>query len=289
MTLDVHRVQLSDFLKSCRRRLSAADVGLPDSTRRRRPGLRREDVAALAKVSITWYSWLEQGRDVQASAKMLEGLSRVLRLSDEEREYLFLLAQNRPAPLRPSPAPVVSPAVQRMLDGLSVPAYVMTKRWDVVAWNRIAAQTLRDYGAMPPEERNLLKILLTGPTYQADQEEYSRMAHRVVSKLRIDYGHAAGDPRFDELIRELEERCPIFRSIWNGPEITGHSQGCQVLHHPVWGDIVLEHTSYVVEGAANLQVIIHVPVGAESVAKIDAIARGATAPSQPEMASLARA
>ncbi len=267
------RSQLSDFLKACRARLSPTDVGLPESSRRRRPGLRREDVAALGKMSITWYTWLEQGRDVQASAKMLECLSKVLRLSPDERDYLFALAQNRPPPLE-SPGPAtVRPAVQRMLDGLPVPALVMTSRWDVVAWNRMMTLIFRDYSAMAPEQRNLLKILLTNPIYQTDPTEYDRIARRVLAKLRVDYSHSAGDPTFDALIEDLRQICPVFRELWHTPEVTGRSEGIQIVQHPMVGKISLEHTSYVVEGASHLKAIIFVPVDGESAQKIDRVAR----------------
>ena len=262
------RKQLAEFLRSCRARLSPVQVGLPEPSRRRRPGLRREEVAALARVSITWYSWLEQGRDVQASVRMLETLSRVLQLSPEEREYLFALAQNRSAPVAPARSDGVGPAVQRMLDGLSVPALVMTLRWDVVAWNRLVTLLFRDYGVMEPEERNLVRILLTSPAYQADAEEYDRIAHRVVAKLRIDYSQSGGDPAFDALVEEMSAACPKFRELWHTPEIVGRAYGTQVVIHPQLGEITLEHTSYVVEGSPNLRALIFVPVGAESAAKV---------------------
>lgn len=226
----------------------------------------------IAGVGTTWYTWLEQGRDVQASAKMLEGLSRVLRLSSDERDYMFALAQNRPPPLEMQRATTVPAAVQRMLDGLTVPALVLTGRWDVVAWNRMVALIFRDYGAMPPDERNLLKILLTNPAYQEDPAEYAQLARRLLAKLRVDYSHSAGDPTFDALIEELREACPVFRELWHTPEILGRSEGAQIVHHPIVGRIALEHTSYVVEGAQNLRTIIFVPADADSAGKVARLA-----------------
>src|SRR5215472_17480038 len=134
-TSAAQRIQLSEFLKSCRARLQPTAVGLPQASRRRTPGLRREDVAALAGLSATWYTWLEQGRDVRASDRILESLSRTLRLSGEERDYLFSLAQSRPAPLQPAQDQDVPETVKRTLDALNVPAEVITPRWDVIYWN----------------------------------------------------------------------------------------------------------------------------------------------------------
>src|ERR1700759_3290271 len=137
MSSTQQRVQLSDFLKSCRARTSPTAVGLIPAERRRSKGLRREDVAALAGLSATWYTWLEQGRDVHPSEQILERLSAALGLSAAERDYLFMLAQRRPPPLSPAHGEALRPAVQRTLDTLNVPALVHTRRWDVIAWNAV--------------------------------------------------------------------------------------------------------------------------------------------------------
>ncbi len=271
----MQRAQLSEFLKSCRARISPTTLGLPAAGRRRTPGLRREDVAALAGLSATWYTWLEQGRDVRASDRVLESLSRTLRLSTEERDYLFSLAQSRPAPLQPSRVEAVSPAVQRTLDALHVPALVITPRWDVVHWNRMVIKTFRDYSTMPPERRNLVRILLTSPEYQEDPVAYDAMARRVLSKLRVDYSQAGGDPGFEALIDELNEVCPAFHDLWRSPEIMGRSEGVHLLRHPQLGGITFEHTSYVVEGAPSLRVVIFAPHDADSAAKVIRLAREA--------------
>ncbi len=268
------RAQLSEFLKSCRGRLSPATVGLPTGGRRRTPGLRREDVAALAGLSATWYTWLEQGRDVRASDRVLESLSRTLRLTAEERDYLFSLAQHRPAPLVTTKVDEVSPAVMRTLEALNVPALVMTPRWDVVYWNRMMTIALRDYGAMAPEQRNLVKILLTCPENRADADDYEMMARRVLAKLRVDYSQAGGDPAFDSLIDEMNERSPMFRDLWHNPEIMGHSEGVHLERHRRLGGITFEHMSYLVEGAPTLRVVIYAPHGPESASKVAELAKG---------------
>ena len=140
------------FSQGLSRALSPGEVGLPDTNRRRTPGLRREDVAALAGVSVTWYTWLEQGRNIQVSADVLERICATLRMSSDEREYLFALVQHRPAPPVRARHDAVSPTLARMLDALAVPAIVMTVRWDVIAWNKLACQVFRDYDKLPPEK-----------------------------------------------------------------------------------------------------------------------------------------
>ena len=268
MAGNLQGMQLSEFLKSCRGRLAPATVGLPATGRRRTAGLRREDVAALAGVSVTWYTWLEQGRDVRASDRVLESLSQTLRMSVEERDYLFSLAQHRSAPIRPAQSIEISPAVRRTLDALNLPALVMTLRWEVVYWNWMMAAAIRDYGAMPPAERNLIKILLMSPERRAHAADYEAMARRILSKLRVDYGQAGADPAFDALIDEMDEICPIFQQLWRTPEITGHSEGVHTERHPRLGDITFAQSSYVVEGAAHQRVVIYAPYDPGSAKKL---------------------
>ncbi len=267
--MNLQRRQLIGFLKGCRARLTPAQVGLPDTNRRRTPGLRREDVAALAGVSVTWYTWLEQGRDIQVSADVLERICTTLRMSTDEREYLFALVQHRPAPPIPSRAEV-SPTLRRMIDALAVPALVMTARWDVIAWNPLAAKVFRDYGELPAEQRNLLKILLVDDdAYQNDPAAYEVMARRVLSKFRVDYSQAPGDTAFEELIDDLSARCSIFRRLWNSGEVSGRSEA--VAYHPALGGVMMEHSSYVPEGSPMLRLVIFVPYDDSSAAKVAAI------------------
>jgi transcriptional regulator with XRE-family HTH domain len=267
--MDTHRRQLTDFLKGCRARLAPVEVGLPDTNRRRTPGLRREDVAALAGVSVTWYTWLEQGRNIHVSADVLERICSTLRMSADEREYLFALVQHRPAPPVVGRASQVSPTVVRMLDALAVPAIVMTARWDVIAWNLLANKVFRDYDKIAPEQRNLLRILLVGDDYQHDPVAYETMVRRVLSKFRVDYSQSPDDPAFEELIAELAAQCPIFRKLWNSPEVMGRSEA--IAHHPRLGGMTLEHSSYVPEGSPTLRVVIFVPNDEESAKKITAL------------------
>jgi transcriptional regulator with XRE-family HTH domain len=267
--MDARKKQLSEFLKSCRARVAPADVGLPVADRRRTPGLRREDVAALAGVSVTWYTWLEQGRAIQVSAGVLERISATLQLSQDEREYLFALVQHRPAPPLDWRQAEVSPALRRLVDRLGVPAIVMTARWDVVAWNRLSAITFRDYDEFPQERRNLLKILLVDDTYASEPEVFEAMAHRVLAKFRVDYSQFTGHAEFEELIAELERDSETFRRLWNSPEVVGRSEA--IVRHPQLGGVTLEHTSYVPEGSPWLRLVVFAPYDDESAAKIDAL------------------
>lgn len=265
------RRQLIDFLKGCRARLTPAQVGLPDTNRRRTPGLRREDVAALAGVSVTWYTWLEQGRDIQVSAEVLERIATTLRMTNDEREYLFALVQHRPAPPAAANADTVSPAVRRTLDAVAVPAIVLTRRWDIVAWNELARRLLRDYAAMPAERRNLLRLLLLDDlAYQRDAAAYETMVQRLLAKFRVDYSQAVDDPSFEELIGELDAGCALFRKYWGHAQVVAKLEA--VVQLPQAAGITFEHSSYVIEGTPNLRLVLFAPYDEASAAKLRAAA-----------------
>jgi transcriptional regulator with XRE-family HTH domain len=269
--MEARKTQLSEFLRGCRERLSPTDIGLPERSRRRTPGLRREDVAALAGVSVTWYTWLEQGRDIQVSAEVLESISRTLRLSATEREYLFALVQNRPPPLTDWLDARISPAVQRMMERIAVPAIVMTARWDVVAWNRLAVAVFRNYEEIPPERRNLLRILLIDESpYQADSELYYGMARRVIAKFRVDYSQYSDDPGFARLVEALSQESDVFRDLWSGTEVLGFSEA--IVEYPHLG-LTLEHTSYVPEGHPGLRLLIYSPHDEASAQRVEDVWR----------------
>ncbi len=286
--MDSRKTQVGEFLRSCRARIDPSELGLPAADRRRTPGLRREDVAALAGVSVTWYTWLEQGRDIQVSAAVLERVSATLQLSADEREYLFALVQHRPPPPLEWHETEISASLQRLLDRLNLPAIVMTARWDVVAWNPLVCKVLRDYERIPAERRNLLRILLVDDAvYTHDSELFDAMARRVVAKFRVDYSPYPGDPDFETLVADLSEHSPAFRRFWNSPEVIGRSEA--VVRHPQHGGITLEHTSYVPEGSQGLRVVIFAPYDAASAAKIEAIAASMRGPAAERLRQPAKA
>ena len=259
MSSTLQRVQLSDFLKSCRARRTPAAAGLTPAQRRRSKGLRREDVAALAGLSATWYTWLEQGRDVHPSEQVLERLSGALGLSAAERDYLFMLAQHRPPPLTATTGVEIRPATRRMLDALNIPALVHTRRWDVVAWNNVWPLCFPDFAERPAADRNLLKILLTEADFHRDPTEHDQIARRVLAKARLDYSQSADDPAFDRLIEELSAICPDFQRYWRSPEILSCSEGVYKKEYVGFGEIAFEHTSYAIEAAPQLRLLIFSP------------------------------
>jgi transcriptional regulator with XRE-family HTH domain len=263
----LQRAQLSEFLKSCRARREPGSVGLAPAARRRSKGLRREDVAALAGLSATWYTWLEQGRNVHPSEQILERLSSALGLSGAERDYLFMLAQRRPPPLIPGRLEPLRPAVQRMLDMINLPALIHTRRWDVLAWNGIWTRCFPDFGERPPGGRNLLRILLTDADFQRSPGEQEEIARRILPTVRLDYSQAGDDPAFDALIEELSAACPIFDRLWHSPEISHFPEGIYTASYPGIGSIAFEHTAYSVASNPALRLLLFSPAEAHSAQK----------------------
>jgi transcriptional regulator with XRE-family HTH domain len=266
--------QRAAFLRKCRARIKPADVGLPVAQRTRTEGLRREDVAALSGVSASWYTWLEQGRSMRVSDDVLERLCQTLRLSEDERTYLFCLVQNR-VPQAPAPAPPEAPAdIVRMIDALTVPAIAMNLRWDVLAWNRLNSVFYRDYTDIPPAERNLLEILFTRPVKHMSEEQLEATAERLVARLRFDYSRCTNDPKFEALVHRLSTRSPLFSRLWRTPEFTLRGFGVHVFNHARYGRLAFEHTSCVPDGHPGIRVVFCTPDNAAAKRSVAEVAAG---------------
>lgn len=272
-TLPIDR-QRAEFLRSCRARINPSDLGLPVPQRKRTEGLRREDVAALSGVSVSWYTWLEQGRDMRVSEEVLERISHTFRLSEDERVYLFSLVQHRPPRLHRQARLEAPPEIVRMIGGVGAPAVVMNLRWDVLAWNALNSVFFRDYGTTPVAERNLVEILFTRPSYYEDPTEFENMARRVLAKLRVDYSKSGDDPKFEALIRRLNTASPLFRRVWRTPEINVRSYGIHRFRHPQYGELAFEHTSYVPDGHPTVRVVICMPNDAATRQAVAQVAAG---------------
>jgi transcriptional regulator with XRE-family HTH domain len=251
--------QRAEFLRSCRARIKPADLGLPAPQRRRTEGLRREDVAALSGVSVAWYTWLEQGRAMRVSDEVLERISHTFRLNDDERVYLFSLVQHRPPRLQQEPQSDAPEDLVRMLQVVAVPALVMNLRWDVLAWNDLNTAFFRDYSLLPLAERNLIDLLFTRPSYYKDPQDFESMARRILAKLRVDYSNAGDDPKFEAMIRRLDNTSAIFRRIWRAPEINVKSYGVHRFLHAQYGELAFENGTFVPDGHPTLRVVLCTP------------------------------
>lgn len=259
--------ELSRFLKAAREKLTPAQVGLPAGERRRTRGLRREEVAALTGMSVTWYTWFEQGREVHLSAAMLERLSRALRFTPNEREFLFALAQHRPPPLATRLDETIHPGTRHMLDSLSIPALVIVEDWTVVGWNRLVTRAFRDYGRLPRADRNLFRILLLHPRYQRDPDRFRAMARRLVARFKWDYSRTSQPDVFEAIIAGMMEQSEVFRSCWSRPDIIDHFADTNIADWPGVGEIRFRNTSYAIEEAPGQRLLLFAPLDDVSAAR----------------------
>lgn len=273
------RRDLGAFLRSRRERLTPREVGLPDGARRRTPGLRREEVALLGGVGTTWYSWLEQGRDVRPSVETLAALARALRLDPAERRHLFILA-GRPQPDDRALAPEeVCEPLRRMLDSLAdQPAYVTGRRWDVLAWNRAATAVFGDYGALEGDARNTMALIFTDPAHQRLLADWDTVARAALAQFRADSARYAGDAHFERLIARLTTASPEFREWWPRHEVLPHLSGRKRIRHPEAGPMVFEHTAMRFDDGTDRRMIVYVPLAeADTIAKLGRLLRPAMA------------
>ena len=250
---------LGAFLKDRRAKLDPAALGF-SATRRRTPGLRREEVAQRANISATWYTWLEQGRGGAPSADVLDRIARALMLTEVEREHLFLLGLGRPPDARYQPPDGVTPRLQRVLDALALsPAFVKTATWDVVAWNRAAAAVLTDYGALDAAQRNILRLMFGDPRVRARQTDWESVARFVVASFRADAIRAGAAENVKAMVEELCRTSPEFAAMWQDNDVRSHGEGAKHLHHPVAGTIALEYSSFAVDARPDLAMVVYNP------------------------------
>lgn len=250
--------ELAGFLRDRRGRLKPATVGLPNGFRRRTPGLRREEVAQLAGVGLTWYTWLEQGRDIHVSPDVLCRVARVLQLEPIERMHLFRLAGHEAELSTTDEA--VRPSLRRVLDGWEpYPALVMGRRWDVLAWNRSYLRVMGDYTELPEGRRNVLWSMFMRPSRRALLREWAREAELMVASFRAEAAPYLDEPEFQELIADLLEQSPEFAVLWARQDVRGRPEGWKLLGHPELGALDLEYTTYRVNDEPGLKLVLYAP------------------------------
>jgi transcriptional regulator with XRE-family HTH domain len=260
---------LGAYLRDRRIKLNPNALGFPVS-RRRTPGLRREEVAVRANISPTWYTWLEQGRGGAPSADVLDRISRALMLTDIEREHLFLLGLGRPPDARFKNNEGVTPRLQRVLDALDpVPALIRTAIWDVVGWNQAASFMLMDYGSLPPEKRNILRFLFLDPRAKAAQYDWESVARFALGSFRVEAARAGASAAVEPLVEELSRLSPEFKAMWDDNEVRGaHGEAVKHIHHPVLGRLAFEYSTFAVDGRTDLNMIVYNPATAEDGERI---------------------
>jgi len=258
--LDRKRTELADFLRRRRESLSPLDVGLPLGKRRRTSGLRREEVAALAGVGLTWYTWLEQGRAITVSTEFLDSVSRVLKLDEIERRHLFLLAHQRPPAVAGETWCELPPLVRVLLDDLTHrPAYVLNLRWDVIGWNT-AAENLFQFEQRDVSERNMLWMLFSDDRLNSRIVEWSAQAPQVLASFRRDFAQAPEDDGMIALVEALEQISPSFQSLWNQHDVHGRCEGRRSFMIDDVGRVTFDHSSFIVDEEKHLRLVFYAMV-----------------------------
>ncbi len=251
------RSDLADFVTHHRKKLAPADVGLPTTGGRRTPGLRREEVAALAGVGLTWYTWFEQGRDIQVSESFLLKVSKALKLDDAECSHLFLLAHRRPPPPEARQWPSVGPLIQQLLDDLTArPAYVLNLRWDVIAWNA-AADELFDFSGRAQVDRNMIRMVFADPDLRRRLPAWREDAPQMLAQFRCDLAAAPDDPAMLWLIEDSKKVSPDFRRWMEQPGMERYGWGVSVVRADDGTHHSFSHQMLTVDEHRHLKMIVY--------------------------------
>lgn len=252
---------LAHFLRRKRERLSPSDVGLPDGGRRRTPGLRREEVASLASVSLTWYTALEQGKDVRPSESVLNSLANVLSLTESERQHLFWLARLYPiatAPTQEDDDAHLSPSLLQMLRALEPnPAYILNLSWDYVAWNQAADVIFTITNGEGKYDRNLLWRLFTDPSQRNFYNDWEQVAQNAVAEFRAEIEKYLCHRRLCHMLIELQENNCSFEALWQQHHVQFPSIRQRTIYHPDFGQIRFERTPLQLAEYPTFKVIVY--------------------------------
>jgi transcriptional regulator with XRE-family HTH domain len=251
------RREFGKFLTSRRARLDPKDFGLPEGPRRT-PGLRREEVAVLAGVSVSWYTWLEQGRDIQPSPDALARISKVLKLDRIESAHLYALSA-LDAPIVQTGGGVTS-GLEMLVQAINpIPAYVRNARLDILAWNDASADLFVDYGSLKPHERNTLRLLFLHPPYRTVILDWEQMARGMISTFRAARAQSPDKGPFDSLIEELSAQSPEFHEWWQDTEVKGFEEGRKRMLHPISGYIDFTYVALTPDGRPDLSLVTYIP------------------------------
>jgi transcriptional regulator with XRE-family HTH domain len=253
------RNELASFLRTRRARLVPAEFGFPRMGRRRTPGLRREEVAVLAGVGLTWYTWLEQGKEIQVSTAFLENLANALKFTEAERSHLFALAQHRLPPLpRLNGHRDATEGVQSMLDAIEAPAYARNSCFDVIAWNAANTRMFGDFARIPAAERNVIRLMFLRSYHRKTMPNWNADARSLLANFRVSFGQAPDAAPFQTLISDLEESSPEFSHMWAAHEVSDAGEGVTEFLSPRQGRLLFQHHILVPEASPGLRIVIFI-------------------------------
>ncbi len=242
VSTDQQRRELATFIRSRRERRTPREAGLTEVGRRRTPGLRREEVATIAGVSITWYTWLEQAREIKVSRQVLGSLGRALGLDEVETAHLFRLAGEVPPTSTLPSQPVLPPQYQMLLRQLDPnPAYIVNRRFDILAWNRGCESLLGELTCFPPGRRNVLWLTFTSPEFRRMSENWEQDAAYTVALFRAQCGEGVLQPEVAELVADVAAHSEEFSRLWQLRDLAPFVPQRRPVNHPRLGRIELEY------------------------------------------------
>ncbi|PYI69568.1 transcriptional regulator [Arthrobacter livingstonensis] len=254
------RRELGQFLRDRRANLVRAELGLPPIGRSRTLGLRREEVAAFAAVSVTWYTWLEQGRDINASRQVLESIARVLRLTAAEQSYLLAMGGYAPVPLAEvAPIEAAPPHLQALLDALDFPAFAVAPDWGIAGWNTAYTLLYSRIAEVGTAERNLLWLIFTDPQLRRMLPDWEETSRHFVGEFRAESGPRLGSAAHASLVARLQGASPDFAKIWAERGVEGFASRQRVFLHPGVGELVFEQHRLVPSEAPELHFVLYAP------------------------------
>jgi transcriptional regulator with XRE-family HTH domain len=258
------RAELGRFLKACRSRVSPDDVGLPPGPRRRTPGLRREEVALLAGVGVTWYTWLEQGRQINASVQVLDAVAGTLGLDPAGREHLYRLAEA--TPLRPwTGSDIVTEAVREILHSMDpLPAMLINSRFDVIESNEASRGLFWEWHSLPCVHRNTLWCCVTEPQARAKLLNYDQEVPHMVARLRAAYALHVGEPEWEEDVRRLASLSPEFARLWARQEVAAPEVRTRRFVHPRAGVVAFTVTELDLPTSQDMRLAVYTPADEET-------------------------
>ncbi|MFC9506924.1 helix-turn-helix domain-containing protein [Streptomyces sp. NPDC057002] len=266
---DVRRHELAAFLRSRRERIAPEQVGLPRGRRRRTPGLRREEVAQLSAVGVTWYTWLEQARDIQVSVQVLDALARALLLDPGERAHLFRLA----GAADPTPAttcPSVTPAMRALLEQVEpFPACLQNSRYDILAYNRTYGLLLCDLDTVPPENRNCMVLSYTHAEWQSSIVHLEETQRLMAARFRAAMAGHLTEPAWKMLLKRLRTESPEFRTAWDRHEVVSHRTKRKEFLNRHVGRVTVDHTDLWLTPGAGPRIVTYVPADEESRERLE--------------------
>ncbi|MFK4149884.1 helix-turn-helix transcriptional regulator [Streptomyces sp. NPDC004065] len=273
---EIRRHELAAFLRHRREHITPEQVGLPRGRRRRTPGLRREEVAHLSAVGVTWYTWLEQARDIQVSVQVLDALARTLLLDPGERAHLFQLAgATDPAPTTVCPS--VTPALRAVLEQLEpFPACLQNSRYDILAHNRTYGLLFCDLDAVPPGDRNCMILAYTHEEWRSSIVHLEEAQRHMAARFRAAMAGHLAEPTWKTLLKRLREQSPDFREIWDRHEVMGPAHKRKEFRNAHVGRITVDHTDLWLGPDAGPRLVTYTPADEESrerLEKLHAIAR----------------